>query len=176
VTFGNRSDLHCDLPRRLFGQPQLRIIFEDYLAPQSRAAVRFSPQEDPRINVTAKLGVDAALGLRNGHPGIVSHSHPTASRSTPDSAGSMTLRYQPDPAVPWTFADIKTRVGTASDTVVLRACYLDSSSGTAVFSTLPLTSSYEGSYPRAHSIPSLPATVTYAMPLSLCDLEAHRSF
>ena len=36
---------------RLFAQPHLRVLFDDYLARDTRAVLRFSPPEDPRISV-----------------------------------------------------------------------------------------------------------------------------
>jgi hypothetical protein len=56
----------------------------------------------------------------------------------------MTVRYQPDPNVPWTFLDIKAKAGSPyRSTATIRGCYLNAASHTAVFGVLPLLPSLE---------------------------------
>ncbi|GAB4816115.1 hypothetical protein N2152v2_003161 [Parachlorella kessleri] len=103
---------------RLFAKPQLNILFGDYLAQDVRGLLHFTPPEDERISVLAKLGVPQ--------------------RGGESTAGSMTLRYQPLPGQPYTFFDIKAKTeGTASN-AALRACIFDPTSRMAFFGLLPL--------------------------------------
>jgi hypothetical protein len=118
----------------------MRILFNDFLPSDTRGTLRFSPPEDPRVSVVAKL--------RHPKP-LAPTPHKKMSKKTNEEVlytlteggpeGKMTLRYQPDPNVPWTFLDIKAKAGTTSgSTATIRGCYLDPASHTAVFGVLPL--------------------------------------
>ena len=88
----------------------------------------FSPPEDQRINVTAKLGVPRTPPGYGG----------TAGRPPPAPGGSLTLRYQPSPDQPYTFFDIKARARGATSSAALRACLFDSRSNLAVWAEQPV--------------------------------------
>ena len=57
----------------------------------------------------------------------------------------MTLRYQPNPDIPWTFLDVKAKAGaTGGSTATVRGCYFNPTiSRTALFAILPLTATTE---------------------------------
>lgn len=98
--------------------------------------VHFSPPEDQRINVTAKLGVPRP-GAYGGAGG----------GKAPAAGGSLTLRYQPDPAVPYTFVDIKARTRGASSAAAVRGCLFDPRSNLAVWAELPVVGASASSAP-----------------------------
>jgi hypothetical protein len=119
----------------------MRILFNDFLPYDTRGTLRFSPPEDPRISVVAKLRNPRPLA-----PTPSSSKKATAGVYTTNEGpeGKMTLRYQPDPNIPWTFLDIKAKAGTASgSTATIRGCYFNPASHTAVFGVLPLLANAE---------------------------------
>lgn len=124
---------------RAFGQQQMRILFNDFLPYDTRGTLRFSPPEDPRISVVAKLRHPKPIAKPYKHASTVDTAPTIHINEGPE--GKMTLRYQPDPNIPWTFLDIKAKAGTASDsTATIRGCYLNPASHTAIFGVLPLLS------------------------------------
>jgi hypothetical protein len=132
-------------PRRLFGKPALAQLFGDYLGSDIRGLIHFSPPEDQRISVTAKLGVPrpetfAAAAAGGGGGGVGSGVKPV-----PAAGGSLTLRYQPDADTPYTFFDIKARTKGPASAAALRACFFDPSSKVAVHAELPvMATNYAG--------------------------------
>jgi hypothetical protein len=130
---------------RLFGKPQLAMLFGDYLSNDIRGVIHFGPPEDERINVTAKLGVPrpaafayaaSAAGERPGRAGKA---------AAPAPGGSLTLRYQPFPDTPYSFVDIKARTRGPASAAALRACMFDPGSKLAVHVELPVASTGGGS-------------------------------
>lgn len=115
----------------------MRILFNDYITSDTRGVLRFSPAEDPRISVAAKLGIPETIPLT-----MRSTERDATPRNGP--AGSMTLRYQTDPDIPWSFIDIKAKVGEAGSAATLRGCYFDPKASTAIFGILPLVAATEG--------------------------------
>ncbi|KAI3430560.1 hypothetical protein D9Q98_005153 [Chlorella vulgaris] len=130
---------------RLFGKPALAQLFGDYLGSDIRGLIHFSPPEDQRISVTAKLGVPrpetfAAAAAGGGGGGVGSGVKPV-----PAAGGSLTLRYQPDADTPYTFFDIKARTKGPASAAALRACFFDPSSKVAVHAELPvMATNYAG--------------------------------
>ncbi len=51
------ESVSAHLMRRLFAKPQLEVLFGDYLSKDVRGLLHFTPPEDERISVLAKLGV-----------------------------------------------------------------------------------------------------------------------
>jgi len=106
-----------------FRLPLLRELFDDYLHNDRIGILRFSPPEEDSMHVTAKL--------RN---------------SSFDNTGSITLRYQPIPALPYTFFDVKARTSlqnsTTATAAAARGCVLFPCTNMAIFGTLPLTSPF----------------------------------
>lgn len=95
---------------------------EDY-----RGCFRFSPPEDQRLNVVAKITVPSSQAAkRNDLDARLS------------AQGRMTLRYQPDANFPWTFWDVKARIGSSYSSAALRACHFVPSRNAAVFAFVPL--------------------------------------
>ena len=128
---------------RLFGKPQLAMLFGDYLSNDIRGVIHFAPPEDERINVTAKLGVPrpaafayaASAGERPGRGGKA---------AAPAPGGSLTLRYQPFPDAPYSFVDVKARTRGPASAAALRACMFDPGSNLAVHAELPVASTGGG--------------------------------
>lgn len=120
------------LLHRQFARPQLELLFGDYLGPDLRSILHFAPPDDPRINVTAKLGLPRGIQLGMGaNDASPTHADP--------AVGSMTLRFEPDPTHPYTFVDVKAgAAGAAGSAAMLRACMVDAGSGLATFAQLPL--------------------------------------
>lgn len=120
--------------RRAFSQPSLRYLFGDYLTMRSLAVLRFAPIEDERFFVVAKLGVPSP-GINFFPPKLY---RPAAAGMEP--VGSVTMRYQPKPDMPFTFLDMKARVGgqKTRTTADMRGCYFNPSLNTAAFAILPL--------------------------------------
>lgn len=113
-------------PRCAQPSPALRL-------PLPTQVVHFSPPEDPRINVTAKLGVPRPL-----HSPVASAAGSTA------AGGSLTLRYQPDPASPYTFFDVKARARGAASSAAVRGCLFDPQTNLAVWAELPVAATSGG--------------------------------
>lgn len=106
--------------------------------PSSNAALRFSPVEDERVSVVAKLGVPSP-----GISLIPLRYHPPTSQDNlfpgNEPMGSIALRYEPDPMIPFKFIDLKACVGSRNKTsACIRGCYFSPSTNTAAFATLPL--------------------------------------
>lgn len=122
---------------RLFGKPQLAMLFGDYLSGDVTGVISFSPPEDERINVTAKLGVPRPGG--------------GSAKAGAPAGGSLTLRFQPFPDVPFTFFDVKARTRGAASAAAVRGCLFDPASRLAVFAELPVaaTSPSGGTLPAA---------------------------
>ncbi|RMZ56210.1 hypothetical protein APUTEX25_002400 [Auxenochlorella protothecoides] len=115
---------------RQFARPQLELLFGDYLGPDLRSILHFAPPDDPRINVTAKLGLPRGIGLGTGQSGT---------EAAGPAVGSMTLRFEPDPRHPYSFVDVKAgAAGAAGNLATMRACMIDAGSGLAAFAQLPL--------------------------------------
>ncbi len=93
--------------------------------------------EDERINVTAKLGVPRPGG--------------GSTKPAAPAGGSLTLRFQPFPDVPFTFFDVKARTRGAASAAAVRGCLFDPASRLAVFAELPVaaTSPSGGALPAA---------------------------
>lgn len=93
--------------------------------------------EDERINVTAKLGVPRPGG--------------GSTKPAAPAGGSLTLRFQPFPDVPFTFFDVKARTRGAASAAAMRGCLFDPASRLAVFAELPVaaTSPSGGALPAA---------------------------
>ncbi|KAL4515886.1 hypothetical protein Ndes2526B_g00602 [Nannochloris sp. 'desiccata'] len=123
---------------RAFGQQQMRILFNDFLPYDTRGTLRFSPPEDRRVSVVAKLRHPKPIApTPSKHSSKVNTTNTIYTNEGPE--GKMTLRYQPDPNVPWTFLDVKAKAGiTSGSTATIRGCYLNPASHTAVFGVLPL--------------------------------------
>ena len=148
--------------RRAFAQQQLRILFNDFLPYDNRGTLRFSPPEDPRISVIAKLRSPTntiALSSKDTNKRKATKAStkssitedvstataladPLATLAQPE--GKMTLRYQPNPDTPWTFCDIKAKAGDFGSTATVRGCYFNPSYNAAVFGILPLISDIHG--------------------------------
>jgi hypothetical protein len=111
----------------LFAKPALRWLFHDYLDNGARAIMRISPTEDPRISITARLANSLVVQQKGRHQVL---------RLGDSSAGSMTLRFQPDPTEPLTFVDVRAAAHGAR--AMTRFCYFDTASKVGVFGTLPL--------------------------------------
>lgn len=120
---------------RQFARPQLALLFGDYLGPDLRSILYFSPPDDQRVSVTAKLGVARGLALGGARVGKGRLPHPTG-----PAYGSMALRFEPDPRHPYTFFDVKTGVlGTdAALAASIRGCFVDAGSGLAAHAQLPI--------------------------------------
>jgi len=119
----------------------MRILFNDFLPYDTRGTLRFSPPEDPRVSVVAKLRHPKPVAPTPKRSSKIDTDTPIHTNEAPE--GKMTLRYQPDPDVPWTFLDIKAKAGTASgSTATIRGCYLNPASHTAVFGVLPLLANH----------------------------------
>ncbi|KAK9829351.1 hypothetical protein WJX72_005325 [[Myrmecia] bisecta] len=100
----------------LFGKPALRRLFADYTHNDLLLKLRLSPaSEDPRVTINAKFAVPSM----NTKPGVV-------------PSGSLTCRFEPLVAHPYTFIDVKVRSAQAQ----LRGCCFDPRSGLGVFTTL----------------------------------------
>lgn len=105
------------------------------------AVVHFAPPEDQRIDVTAKLGVPRALsGGPGGANGNGGNGSSAAAAKAAAAGGSLTLRYQPSPASPYTFFDIKARTRGAASAAAVRGCLFDAHSNLAVWAELPVVS------------------------------------
>jgi hypothetical protein len=73
---------------------------------------------------------------------------PRSSASEP--LGGITIRYQPNPNLPYTFFDVKARAGAfGGGSATLRACYFEPSVNTAVFASLPLLAQQHAAPPGA---------------------------
>ena len=127
----------------------MRILFNDFLPVDKRCSFRFSPPEDPRISVVAKLR--SPQPLTPSIPFSSSSKSKNYQRNLPPPPfpsdgpeGKITLRYQPQADVPWTFMDVKARAGDKGSTATLRGCYLSPSTNSAVFGILPLIANTPG--------------------------------
>jgi hypothetical protein len=127
----------------LFAKPQLRLLLEEHLRPNILGAVRFTPPEDPRLSVSAKLNAPAG--------GNTADRRYAAPAEAPLSTSSITLRFQPSPGVPHTFFDIKARTaaptgGTAGGKTsgAIRGCFFHPKSRLALFGELPLVAGTAG--------------------------------
>jgi hypothetical protein len=87
--------------------------------------------------VTAKLGVPRGGGS----------AAPAAA-----AGGSLTLRYQPSPDVPFSFVDIKARSRGAASAAAVRACLFDPATRLAVYAEVPVVSSSGGAAPPAAAL------------------------
>ena len=144
----------------------MRILFNDFLPYDTRGTLRFSPPEDPRISVVAKLRTARPLAPTPITKKSTSPEDTIYTNQSPE--GKMTLRYQPDPDIPWTFLDIKAKAGTTTgSTATLRGCYLDPATHTALFGVLPLISNTEngtGTSSSAVSTDNLRVGLRYTTP------------
>lgn len=61
-----------------------------------------------------------------------------AKPAVPAAGGSLTLRYQPSPDIPYTFFDIKARTRGAASAAAVRACLFDPRTRMAVWAELPV--------------------------------------
>jgi hypothetical protein len=129
-------------------------LFDDFLPSDCRGTLRFTPPEDPRISVVAKLATGSPLAPRIAHVSSDKIDDPSffyvQNKKIPNKfatagdgrvEGKITLRYQPDPSIPWNFIDLKARTTKREDTslAAIRACYFNPRANTAVFAHLPLT-------------------------------------
>ncbi|PSC76152.1 solanesyl diphosphate synthase [Micractinium conductrix] len=112
----------------LFAKPQLKQLFGDYLGGDLRGIISFSPPEDQRVNVTAKLGVP--------RPGA--YSPAAGGKPAPPPGGAITLRFQPLSDNPYTFFDVKARTRGPASAAAVRGCLFDARSRMAVWAELPV--------------------------------------
>lgn len=117
------------------------------------AVIHFAPPEDQRINVTAKLGVP--------RPGAYAAGSPT---KPPAAGGSLTLRWQPSPDVPYTFFDVKARTRGASSAAAVRGCLFDPRSNVAVWAEMPVAATNANGSPAASPGAGLRLGAKYASP------------
>ncbi|DBA96333.1 hypothetical protein WJX82_004926 [Trebouxia sp. C0006] len=109
----------------LFAKPALKWLFHDYIDNNAHALLRLSPGEDPRVSITARF--HSSLRSNKYRKVIVAEQN----------SGSMTLRYQIDPAELLTFLDVK--VGKQGNSAQARACYFDVANKWGAFASVPLT-------------------------------------
>ena len=50
-----------------FAKPQLKWLFRDYNRADARSLVYFSPPEDPRVSITARIGASMEQPGKNSH-------------------------------------------------------------------------------------------------------------
>ena len=117
------------------------------------AVIHFAPPEDQRINVTAKLGVPRPVAYAAGSP-----------TKPPAAGGSLTLRWQPSPDVPYTFFDVKARTRGASSAAAVRGCLFDPRSNVAVWAEMPVAATNANGSPAASPGAGLRLGAKYASP------------
>ncbi|KAK9838327.1 hypothetical protein WJX81_004859 [Elliptochloris bilobata] len=103
----------------LFCKAQLKWLFNDYLRPGGRSLLHFSPAEDPRMSITARLRTDIER-----------------ERLGQNSAGAATIRFQASPVDPLSFIDVKAAVQGGG--ARLRGCYFNPASCFGAFVELPI--------------------------------------
>ncbi len=111
----------------LFCKAQLRWLFNDYMRPGGRSLLHFSPSEDPRLSVTARLRTDierehlgdhstGALERRSSKRATCSALQQAcrpslallANAQVPGwAAGTATIRFQASPVDPLSFFDVR---------------------------------------------------------------------
>lgn len=112
-----------------FCKQRLHWLFADYLLPGPRLWLLLSPPEDERVSISARLGSSYVPPSLFGAKASLARQDPWAS-----SRASLALRFQPDPANPLSFVDVRTSVhGSGSSAARFRACVFDPRHNVGVF-------------------------------------------